>query len=524
MQLPQTLVAAIWACVAYLVYVVVTKYFRSRRIARLARELGCEKPRMMKNKFPLGIDLALRAIYADKHQIYPVDSVKRLYEMDGPTYEMNLLGMSIISTSDEENIKAMLAVQFKDFDLGDCRRGSFWPLLGDGIFTQDGPAWEHSRALLRPQFAREQISNLKLEETHVQNMMRALETLTPINSEGWIEDVDIQVLFFRLTLDSATEFLFGKSVDSQVLLLRECKDEFSQNLGSFASAFDKAQLALSKRAHFGDLYWTVSPKGFKEACRKCHEFIDHFVYEALAKEPNEKINETERNYVFLEALIEETRDPLALRSQLLNVLLAGRDTTASLLSWLFFLLSQDPVRYKKLRDIVIKEFGTYDNPRNITFASMKACQYLQYCNSESLRLYPPVPMNGRVAKKDTTLPRGGGKDRKSKIFIPKGQLIEYSVHVMHRRKDIWGEDAEEFNPERWIGRKVGWEFLPFNGGPRICVGQQFALTEASYVTIRLLQRFDSMHSNDMDPFVRHNMTLTNCNGRGVRVRAHTVFK
>jgi cytochrome P450 len=91
---------------------------------------------------------------------------------------------------------------------------------------------------------------------------------------------------------------------------------------------------------------------------------------------------------------------------------------------------------------------------------------------------------------------------------------------MHHRKDIWGPDAEEFIPERWEGKRVGWEFLPFNGGPRICIGQQFALTESSYVTIRLLQRFDKMENLETDPVVRHNLTLTNCSALGVKVRAH----
>ena len=128
--------------------------------------------------------------------------------------------------------------------------------------------------------------------------------------------------------------------------------------------------------------------------------------------------------------------------------------------WLFFCLSRDPSRYKKLRDIIIDEFGTYDHPKNFGFATLKGCQYLQHCNNESLRLFPVVPLNGRYANKDTVLPRGGGLDGKSPIFIPKGTAVDYSVHVMHHRKDIWGADAEEFKPERWQGRKVGWEFLP----------------------------------------------------------------
>ena len=94
------------------------------------------------------------------------------------------------------------------------------------------------------------------------------------------------------------------------------------------------------------------------------------------------------------------------------------------------------------------------------------------------------------------------------VYVRKGQEVNYIVHVMHRRKDIWGEDAHEFRPERWEGKKVGWEFLPFNGGPRICLGQQFALTEAGYVIVRMLQRFDACEQLEEDSVVRHQYSLT----------------
>ena len=90
---------------------------------------------------------------------------------------------------------------------------------------------------------------------------------------------------------------------------------------------------------------------------------------------------------------------------------------------------------------------------------------------------------------------------------------------MHRRKDIWGPDAEIFKPERWLTRRPGWDYLPFNGGPRICIGQQFALTEVGYVVIRLMQRIDSIDGSQVGP-VRHGLTLTNCPGEGVKVRLH----
>jgi cytochrome P450 len=91
-----------------------------------------------------------------------------------------------------------------------------------------------------------------------------------------------------------------------------------------------------------------------------------------------------------------------------------------------------------------------------------------------LRLYPSVPLNGRDAVRDTVLPTGGGPDEQSPVFIRKGMTVEYSVYQLHRRKDLYGEDAEEFRPERWGEQKVGrgWEYLPFNGGPRICLGRK----------------------------------------------------
>lgn len=92
---------------------------------------------------------------------------------------------------------------------------------------------------------------------------------------------------------------------------------------------------------------------------------------------------------------------------------------------------------------------------------------------------------------------------------------------MHRRKDLWGEDAREFNPERWLTRRPQWEYIPFNGGPRICIGQQFALTTMGYVLVRLIQRIDEIDGSELGP-KSHGLTLTNSPGEGVNVRLHFV--
>lgn len=108
-----------------------------------------------------------------------------------------------------------------------------------------------------------------------------------------------------------------------------------------------------------------------------------------------------------------------------------------------------------------------------------------------LRLYPPVPMNNRTARKTTILPRGGGPDGSAPILVRRGELVVFSQYVNSRRKNIYGSDADDFRPERWEERpssdSFGWAYFPFNGGPRTCLGQDFAIMEISYTIVRLLQ-------------------------------------
>ena len=175
-------------------------------------------------------------------------------------------------------------------------------------------------------------------------------------------------------------------------------------------------------------------------------------------------------YVFADELVTKTNDKYQVRSELLNILLAGRDTTASLLSNVWWTLARRPDIFAKLQEEIAFLDGSAPD-----YQQIKDMKYLRAFLNESLRLYPVVPLNSREALVDTTIPLGGGPNGTSPVFVPKGTVVTWSVYAMHRRKDYYGPDAEEFKPERWLGEKSlrpGWEYLPFNGGPRICLGRE----------------------------------------------------
>lgn len=354
--------------------------------------------------------------------------------------------------------------------------------------------------------------------------------------DGWTEEVNLQTLFCRLTMDTSTEMLFGDSVDSQLYELPQAlkpaglKPRRIRADSDFTAAFTKAEDGIAQKAAFGGLHWMCNPAGFTQAVSECHHFIDYYVELALKQskrrivfgEDPEKASAGDQKYVFLEELASQTQDPLELRSQLITILLAGRDTTASLLGFLFASLVRHPHIYARLREAILADFGTYNSGNDITFGSLKACAYLQHALAETLRLYPPLPINSRQANKDTTLPSGGGPDGKQPVFLTKGTTIRFSCALMQRDPQYWGDDCLEFKPERWTSRVAAWTYLPFSGGPRMCLGQQFALTSAAFATVRLLQRFDKVENVDLHEqgdLLQH-MTLIASPAHGVRCRLH----
>lgn len=196
-------------------------------------------------------------------------------------------------------------------------------MLGHGIFTQNGAEWKQSRDLLRPIFNNRRTEYFTYIKETVGNLLTRVNEPT---KEGF---VDLQPLFFLLTLDVTTAAVLGKSTNS-------LQDQGGKLGLAFANAFDTGQHYLAVRGRLGDLYWLFGGKKFNAACDFVHSFVDKIVADALNKQGDEESSGLEKekeNYLFMDALITRTRDPRIIRDQLINVLLAGRDTTACLLSW-----------------------------------------------------------------------------------------------------------------------------------------------------------------------------------------------
>ncbi|KAH8664469.1 cytochrome P450 [Xylariales sp. PMI_506] len=465
--------------------------------ARRLRRLPGVRAHRLHASFPFGIDMIVKQLRASRrHQnLERFESLIR--GSPNFTVEGTILGKRFVLTADPENIKAILATQFTDYGKGEPFHEEWKEFLGDSIFTTDGDKWHTSRQLIRPMFVKERISDLECFESHMQTLFKAIANGQAL--DGPMQEVDIEAgdgkvldisdLFFRYTFDVVTDFLLGK--DLQTLTTPQER---------YADAFNEVQRAQAIRTRAGPFRRFVASKSFREALSTMDELCNTYIDRALrlSRQDLESKSKNEGGYTFLHELSLFTRDRTVIRDQLMAVFLAGRDTTAATLSWTLYELARHPEVVRRLRAEIIDQLGLERTP---TYHDLKNMKYLQAIMNETLRLYPAVPLNLRLALKDCVLPRGGGPDGLQPVAVLKDTPIGYSTISMQRRPDLYPPPSEklapvdEFSPERWAHwQPKPWHYLPFNGGPRICIGQQFALTEMGYVLTRLFQRFERVES------------------------------
>lgn len=475
--------------------------FQHWRAKRKAESLGARLAPKVPSKWPAGIDLIAALIDTFKYG-YPGDRLVDWLADGGQTIDFRTLWTSHIVTTQPHYIKMVLSTHFEEYEKGEELRAILQSLFGTGVFNSDGELWKFHRSMTRPFFSRERISDFELLDRHAD---MAIEKMKRRFKEGTA--VDIQDLLSRFTMDTATEFLFGQDVKALSADLPYPSIYNKSTLRThpsdqFATAFNRAQEYTLPRVVYGKLWPLID---FWEDVVQTNknitwQFINPLIQTALEKKKAAKgVYEVNmEDGTLLDHLVQQTDDFDLIRDETFNILLAGRDTTAGLATFAITMLAENPDVFARIRSEVLKTLGKDGkvNPGNL-----REMKYLRAVLNETLRLYPSVPSNIRCSKQGALWPAlDGGKP----IYIPPNTQVQYSPWLMHRRTDLWGPTAQKFDPDRFLDDRVKeylvanpFIFLPFNAGPRICLGQQFAYNEASTIVARIAQAFKSI-ALDMD--------------------------
>ncbi|KAK6000676.1 hypothetical protein QM012_003401 [Aureobasidium pullulans] len=484
-----------------LIYIVCGWWKLQQARQELDRNNKCLPPRgVYPNLEPfIALDMVLSVLSAARQKKL-LEWFNSNFQAYGPTFIVSTVPRYVIHTTEAENIKTAFSLKFSDWSARPGRQ-SFKHLMSGSTFMSDGAAWSHSRGILRPTFAKDRITDLDLFETHFQKLLQ----LIPEDGSTF----DLGALFQRYSFDVSSEFLFGESLDS-LGDQTEAKAQLAHDIELvIADAADRFRKSLLYR-------WLKRP-GVDQAIRNVLSETDRYARMALERASQEKDRDDKSvegaQYSFLDEMARQTQDVKKMSEEATSLMFAGKDTTAGLLGSMWYLLARHPEAWTKLLAEVDQLEGIPP-----TYEWIKNAKYLRYCEHETLRLYPVIPIAPpRVANKDTILPLGGGKDGKSPISVPKGSVLLVHIYSANRRKDVYGADAEEFKPERWEDLRLGWAYTPFGGGPRICIGQQFAITEAYYLTVRLMQHFRRIECRDSNPFAENLAGVTLNPDGGVQV-------
>ncbi|KAH7281989.1 hypothetical protein KP509_35G006900 [Ceratopteris richardii] len=398
--------------------------------------------------------------------------------------------MRYLYTADPRNIEHALRTNFDDYPKGKGFSDIFLDLLGQGIFNTDGELWRIHRKVtslqLNSRLCRE------FSDSAIFSMVenKLLPLLDCFCKEGL--RFDLQDILLRLTFDTICLVGFGEEVGC---LSPELP------VSAFAKAFETTLECTMFRFFLPLRWWQTlrrlrlgKERDMPEAMRVVDRFFEELV--ASRRRVQNDDEHCERKYDLMSCLLmnggEMYMDDKLLRDSALNLLLAGRDTSAQALCWFFWLVAQHPSVESKIveetRRIVGGAMG--NGKSSLTRRELKQMHYLHAALTESLRLYPSVPFDFKNVRKDDILP-DGTRMKKNDRFV-------YAIHAMGRMESIWGKDSLCFRPERWLNSCDGtftdthvpaFHYVVFNGGPRTCLGKDMAYVLMKAVASSILFHF-----------------------------------
>lgn len=463
------------------------------------------------------------------------------YIKRSPSHTIRLVrpgGIQLYSTANVEIVEHILKTRFENYVKGEYLANILGDLLGNGIFNVDGHLWKLQRKLASHEFTSRSLREFGFEcaERELQN--RLVPMLETSSKEGTV--VDLQDLFLRFSFDNICQLGFG--VDPNCL-------NPSLPAVPFANAFDVAtELSVLRFGMLPPLRWLRerfnfgSERTLRENVAVVNEFargviqarraefrtnknsthedlLSRFMRFTDSTETDIVQSELEQkcmNDLKLDSSVppkeREAASDVFLRDIVISFVTAGRDTISSGLTWMLLLLSRNPhVEAKLVEEIRGAKEGGVD----FSFEDLKKLHYLSGAVHEALRLFPPVPMDTKMALRADVLPDG--------TVIRPNDRVSYNVFAMARLPKIWGEDCDEFKPERWLKDGVfvpesSFKFPVFQGGPRICLGKELAVTQMKQIAAKLLDKFEFEVLQKHPSLIHRSLVLRMHNGMPVRVR------
>ncbi|KAL5792546.1 hypothetical protein ACOSP7_001140 [Xanthoceras sorbifolium] len=409
-----------------------------------------------------------------------------------PTFRVLSPGESDIYTTDTRNIEHVLKLNFNKYSKGVYNQDVMTSLLGQGIFVVDGDKWRQQRKLASFEFSTRVLRDFSCGVFRT-NAAKLVKAVSEFAVAGRV--LEMQDILMRCTLDSIFKVGFGVDLN--------CLDGSSREGTEFMKAFDESNALVYWR--FVNPFWKLKRFfniGSEASLKNNIKIIDNFVHKlistkrnllALQQDSNDKEDILSRFLLASEKDPEQMTDKY-LRDIILSFIIAGKDTSAGTLSWFFYMLCKNPLIQEKIAQEVRDIIGTTEQETNtiddfvtkITDEKLEQMHYLHAALTETLRLYPAVPVDGRCAEMDDTLPDG--------FKVKKGDGVYYMAYAMGRMDYIWGDNAEEFRPERWFKNGIfqpesPFKFVAFHGGPRICLGKDFAYRQMKIISIALVRFF-----------------------------------
>jgi len=387
----------------------------------------------------------------------------------GKAHQTCVLGNSRIAISETEDLKYFLVKNAQNYEKSPNSKLVFHPLFGDGIFNTDGKKWQHQRE------AADSIFHCTKLKTYIpvfiERAQTAVDVILPHLESN--EPIDMQSVFMKFTMDSIMEIAFGLNIDS----LRGEKRAVA-----FSNSFDYVQAQTMVRLLTYPIWKVLPQQKFQENLFTMNSFMMDLIKDRK-KEIESGVDVTKRMDVLSRFITSKNEKGTSLLQEgylldvLKNFLAAGRDTTACTLTWALYLISQHPDVEQKLLD----EIKEVTSTEGITYESIAKLKYMKQVIDETLRLYPPVPIDSRHALSDDILPSGH--------HVKAGTVISYCAYAQHRFEDYF-PDPFKFNPDRWETDYIKpFSFVPFHGGPRICPGQIMAYHEIKVAFCTLLPKF-----------------------------------